>query len=145
VVDVTACRNLPTRTCPPAWPLGCAERPCARLESDDEAPWLASLKLGPIEKSVEEDLAAVADKVRPGKLALAALARKLARVIDKRGDEESASQTAKAVDTLRILINQIMSGEDANQDEQARLETILGTPSAGGSAVSAEVRYPKEP
>jgi hypothetical protein len=100
---------------------------------------------GPVELAVESDLSGAADRVKTGKLALAQLARKLARVIDRRGDEESASQTAKAVDTLRILINQIMSGEDANPDEQEQLSHLLGTPSAGGSAVSAEVRYPKEP
>jgi hypothetical protein len=98
---------------------------------------------GPVELAVEADLVGAADKVKPGRLALAQLARKLSRVIDRRGDEESASQTAKAVDTLRILMNQIMSGEDANPDEQIQLAHILGSPSAGGFAVSAEVRYPK--
>lgn len=98
---------------------------------------------GPIEESVNADLAGADEKIKAGKRALAALARKLARVIDKRGDDEPASQTAKAVDTLRILMNQIMSGEDANPDEQNQLAHILGSPSAGGSAVSAEIRYPK--
>jgi hypothetical protein len=145
------CRQMPTRKCPPT---GCpADGPCARFESDDETPWLGGAariepkmdEPGPVELAVESDLAGSADKVKPGKLALAQLARKLARVIDRRGDEESASQTAKAVDTLRILMNQIMSGEDANPDEQSQLARILGSPSAGGAAVSAEIRYPKEP
>lgn len=118
---------------------------CAPLMPDD--PYAdARPKLyepGPIEQAVEADLAGAADKIRSGRQALAALARKLSRVLDKRGDDEPASQTAKAVDTLRILMNQIMSGEDANPDEQNQLAAILGSPSAGGSAVSAEVRYPK--
>jgi hypothetical protein len=100
---------------------------------------------GPIEESVNADLAGADDRIQAGKRALAALARKLARVIDKRGDDEPASQTAKAVDTLRILMNQIMSGEDANPDEQEQLSRLLGSPSAGGSSMSAEIRYPKEP
>jgi hypothetical protein len=96
-----------------------------------------------VEQAVEQDLLALADRVRPGKLVLAALARKLARVLDKRGDEEPASQTAKAVDTLRITMNQLTSGEEHDPDREQQLAAILGTPTAGGSAVSPEVRYPK--
>jgi hypothetical protein len=103
----------------------------------------APREVGPIELAVESDLAGMADKVKPGRYALAALARKLARVIDARGDEEPASQTARAVDTLRITMNQITAGEEVDADVKQQLERLLGTPSAGGSTVSAEVRYPK--
>lgn len=37
-----ACRRMETRRCPDIWPKGCATRPCARFESDDETPWLES-------------------------------------------------------------------------------------------------------
>jgi hypothetical protein len=106
---------------------------------------LPSRKVGPIEQAVEDDLASMAAKVKLGRRALAESARKLARVLDARGDEEPASQTAKAVDTLRITMNQIAAGEEADANVQDQLQQLLGTPSAGGSAVSAEVRYPKEP
>lgn len=40
------CREMPTRHCPPSYgATGCGERLCARLESDDEAPWLAAERL----------------------------------------------------------------------------------------------------
>lgn len=100
---------------------------------------------GPIEVAVKADLAALAERVRPGKLALAAMALKLARVLDTRGDEEPASQTAKAVDTLRITMNQLTAGEDHDPEEQQRISDFLGTPSAGGSSVSAPIRYPAKP
>lgn len=100
-------------------------------------------EIGPVETAVEQDLAGMTDRLKPGRYALAALARKLARVIDARGDEEPASQTAKAVDTLRITMNQIAAGEEVDANVQDQLSEWLSRPSAGGSAVSAEVRYPK--
>lgn len=102
-------------------------------------------KPGPIELAFERDLNGMASRVKAGKYALVEAARKLARVLDARGDEEPASQTAKAVDTLRITMNQIATGETEDANVQAQLAIALGTPGAGGSAVSAEVRYPKEP
>lgn len=145
---MASCRILDARQCPSQWSAGCGDRPCARFESDDETPWIQepqAREVGPVEKAVEDDLAALAERIRPGKFALAALARKLARVIDARGDEEPASQTAKAVDTLRITLNQIMTGEDANSHDRELLAELLSTPSSGGAPVSAEVRYPKDP
>lgn len=99
---------------------------------------------GPIEKSVAADVASLGEAVnRAGKRSLAAMAIKLARVLDTRGDEEPASQTAKAVDTLRILLGQLMQGDTHDPDAQRSVAEILGTPTAGGSSVSAPVRYPK--
>ncbi|MFG3048113.1 hypothetical protein ACGFZR_24675 [Streptomyces sp. NPDC048241] len=34
-----ACRIMETRTCPPSYNGPCGDRPCARFESDDPAPW----------------------------------------------------------------------------------------------------------
>ena len=137
---------MDTRPCPSSFLEGCPVGECARLESDDETPWLAEpgRTPGQIEQAIEADLLALADNVKAGKLGLAALARKLARVIDARGDDEPPSQLAKAADTLRITMNQIASGEEANTDVRQQLEYLLSRPSAGGSAMSAEVRYPKE-
>lgn len=39
--DVT-CSRMETRTCPPSYGRPCGERPCARFESDDPGPWLAT-------------------------------------------------------------------------------------------------------
>jgi hypothetical protein len=100
---------------------------------------------GPIERAIEQDLAGMGDRVRPGRLALAEAARKLARVLDARGDEEPASQTAKAVDTLRITMNQIASGEGVDANVQDELAAWLSSPESGRPPVSAEIRYPKEP
>lgn len=36
------CRIMPTRGCPPVYDGLCGDRPCARFESEDEAPWIAS-------------------------------------------------------------------------------------------------------
>lgn len=33
------CRRMETRTCPPSYNGPCGDRPCARFESDDPAPW----------------------------------------------------------------------------------------------------------
>ena len=51
---MSACRVMETRTCPPAGP--CAG-PCARFESDDPGPWLASMtgeQLRDLERQVTE-------------------------------------------------------------------------------------------
>lgn len=36
---LATCRRMETRTCPAAYNGPCADRPCARFESDDETPW----------------------------------------------------------------------------------------------------------
>lgn len=37
------CREMPTRACPESYgDTGCDGRPCARFESDDPTPWLAT-------------------------------------------------------------------------------------------------------
>lgn len=41
---VHACRVLPTRHCPAVYGDVCGARPCARFESEDEAPWLPELE-----------------------------------------------------------------------------------------------------
>lgn len=38
------CRQLETRHCPASYNGLCGDRPCARYESEDEAPWLPELK-----------------------------------------------------------------------------------------------------
>ena len=39
-----ACRREITRTCPRSYEGVCGDRPCARFESKDEAPWQADLE-----------------------------------------------------------------------------------------------------
>ena len=98
---------------------------------------------GPIEAAVHAAVESLPKPLTPAKMVQAALSIKLARVLDKRGDEEPASQTAKAVDTLRITINQMTTGEDHDPNLQRDIASALGIPTAGGSAVSAPIRYPK--
>lgn len=123
------------------YPCECPGRE-ARIRCDEHRP----RTVGPIETSVTADVESLGVvATQAGRRTLAAMALKLARSLDVRGDEESPSQTAKAVDTLRITMSQLMRGDDHDPDLQRRLADILGMPTAGGSAVSAEVRYPKKP
>ncbi len=98
---------------------------------------------GPIETALEDDLSA-ADLSGAGRKTMAAMARKLARVIDARGEDEPASQTAKAIETLRITMDKILAKETNDPDVKRRLEEILSTPGDGGSAVPPALRYPPE-
>jgi hypothetical protein len=99
---------------------------------------------GPIELALEDDLGR-ADLDGAGRKTLAAMARKLARVIDARGEDEPASQTAKAIETLRITLDKILSRETDDPDVKRRLEALLQTPSDGGSSVPPALRYPPKP
>lgn len=38
------CRIMETRHCPDSYQGVCGDRPCARFESEDEAPWLAEVE-----------------------------------------------------------------------------------------------------
>lgn len=38
------CRLIPTRSCPKSYNSVCGERPCARLESEDETPWIPEVR-----------------------------------------------------------------------------------------------------
>lgn len=38
------CRIMPSRACPLSYEGVCGERPCARYESEDEAPWQADME-----------------------------------------------------------------------------------------------------
>lgn len=38
------CRVMPTRHCPDVYEDVCGDRPCARFESEDEAPWLPEIQ-----------------------------------------------------------------------------------------------------
>lgn len=37
------CRQMPTRHCPKVYAGVCGDRPCARFESEDPAPWLPEI------------------------------------------------------------------------------------------------------
>lgn len=43
-VPVYPCKEMPTRHCPVVYDSVCGERPCARYESTDEAPWIPELE-----------------------------------------------------------------------------------------------------
>lgn len=96
---------------------------------------------GPIATALEVDLSGADLSVR-GRGTLAAMARKLARVIDARGEDEPASQTAKAIETLRITMDKILTRETDDPDTKRRLEELLSTPGDGGSSVPPALRYP---
>ena len=97
---------------------------------------------GPVELGVEADLEGV--ELGRGKYALAAAVRKLARVIDARGEDEPASQTAKAIETLRITMNQIHSKDSHDPQLVQQLLAGLQTPNSGGSPVPPALRYPPQ-
>lgn len=99
---------------------------------------------GAVEAAVEADLKDLG-RLRAGQAYLAASARKLARVIDARGDDEAASTLAKAVDTLRAVMNQLMAKESSDPNDLRNLRDFLSTPTDGGSSVSPPLRYPKVP
>jgi hypothetical protein len=96
-----------------------------------------------VEQAVEADIASMGAIPR-GRSYLAQSARKLARTIDYRGDDEPASALAKAVDTLRQVMNQLTAKEASNPDDLGALGTVLGTPDSGSPAVSPALRYPPE-
>jgi len=48
---VYPCRIMTARHCPAIYDGVCGDRPCARLESKDEAPWLPELDPGPGRKT----------------------------------------------------------------------------------------------
>jgi hypothetical protein len=100
---------------------------------------------GDIEKAVEADLADLGSVTGPGKRTLMAMARKLARVIDARGEDEPASQTAKAIETLRITMAQIVVKENNDPALIRDLLAGLQQPGTGGSKVPPAIRYPPKP
>lgn len=116
----------------------------ARVGVPATLPCAGVREVGPVETAVEADLGDLG-MLRTGQAYLAASARKLARVIDARGDDEAASTLAKAVDTLRAVMNQLMARESSDPNELRDLGVILSTPSGGGSSMSPPLRYPKVP
>lgn len=99
---------------------------------------------GEVEQGVVADLEAMG-VIPKGRGTLRAMALKLARTIDARGDDEAASALAKAVDTLRQVMNQLMAVEGSDPDAYGKLGDILGTPDDGSPSVSPAFRYPAEP
>jgi hypothetical protein len=99
---------------------------------------------GEVEKAVETDLAGI-DRLGTGKVFLAASARKLARAIDARGDDEAPSALAKAVDSLFKVMAALMAKDGTGHDDLKQLQGLFGSPDAGSSSVSPALRYPPEP
>jgi hypothetical protein len=97
-----------------------------------------------VELGVVADLEALGTVPR-GRAAMKAMALKLARTIDARGDDEAASALAKAVDTLRQVMGQLMAREVNDPNASGELERLLSDPDNGSPAVSPPLRYPKEP
>jgi hypothetical protein len=100
-------------------------------------------EVGPVEQAIETDLAGL--KLGTGKVFLAASARKLARAIDARGDDEAPSSLAKAVDSLFKVMAALMAKESSDPDDLRQLAAIFGSPDAGSPAVSPALRYPASP
>jgi hypothetical protein len=95
--------------------------------------------------AVETDIASLGP-VGVGKVFLAESARKIARAIDARGDDEAPSALAKAVDTLFKVMTALRTvDDDGGADDRNRLAELLGTPDAGSPSVSPPLRYPPEP
>lgn len=99
---------------------------------------------GEVEKAIEADLASLG-QLRTGQVFLAASARKLARAIDARGDDESPSSLAKAIDSLFKVMAALLAKESSDPNDLRRLEQIFGTPDAGSPAMSPALRYPPQP
>lgn len=99
---------------------------------------------GPVEKAVEADIASIG-RIGLGRVFMAESARKLARAIDARGDDEAPSALAKAVDSLFKVMNALAAKDDGGSDDRGRLEEALGVSDAGSVAMSPPLRYPKEP
>jgi hypothetical protein len=99
---------------------------------------------GDVELGVLADLANIGEIPR-GRVALKAMAIKLARTIDARGDDEAASALAKAVDTLRQVMNQLMAREVNDPNAFGTLSALLGAPDTGSPSVSPPLRYPPNP
>jgi hypothetical protein len=100
---------------------------------------------GSIEQAVLADLKTLGELKRVGQPTLAALATKLARVLDARDDDEPASQTAKAVDTLRITMGKLTEADTHDPGIQKQIAALLSSPDYGGSEVSAQMGYPQKP
>jgi len=100
-------------------------------------------KPGDVELGVLADLEALGDVPR-GRAVLRAMALKLARTIDAHGDDEAASALAKAVDTLRAVMNQLMAREVSDPNALGALGQALGLPDSGSPSVSPPLRYPPE-
>ncbi len=99
---------------------------------------------GAVEKAVETDLKTIGN-VGLGKVFMAESARKLARAIDARGDDEAPSALAKAVDSLFKVMNALRAKDEGGADDRSELEQALGVSDSGAPAVSPPLRYPKEP
>lgn len=99
---------------------------------------------GAVEQGVLADLEALGT-LPPGRSGLRAMALKLARTIDARGDDEAASALAKAVDTLRQVLNQLMAREVSDPNALGELGNVLGTPDDGSPEMSPAFRYPPQP
>lgn len=99
---------------------------------------------GPVETAVETDLKSIG-QIGVGKVFLAESARKVARAIDARGDDEAPSALAKAVDTLYKVMNALAAKDEGGADGRRELEEALGVSDAGSAAVSPPFRYPPEP
>lgn len=53
------CRVMPTRHCPVVYAARCGDRPCARYESDDPAPWVPELQGPPKTMLIVDDAGTV--------------------------------------------------------------------------------------
>jgi hypothetical protein len=98
---------------------------------------------GPVERAVEADIEAIG-RIGLGRVFMAESARKLARAIDARGDDEAPSALAKAVDSLFKVMNALAAKDDGGTDDRGRLEEALGVSDAGSPSLSPPLRYPKE-
>jgi hypothetical protein len=99
---------------------------------------------GAVEKAVETDIASIG-RIGLGRVFLAESARKLARAIDARGDDEAPSALAKAVDSLFKVMGALAAKDDGGTDDRRTLEQALGVSDSGTPAVSPPLRYPPEP
>jgi hypothetical protein len=99
---------------------------------------------GPVEKAVETDIEHIG-RIGLGRVFLAESARKLARAIDARGDDEAPSALAKAVDSLFKVMGALAAKDDGGTDDRRQLEQALGVSDSGTPAVSPPFRYPPEP
>lgn len=114
--DDATCRRMETRTCPQPYNGPCGERPCARFESDDPAPWLDTA-----------ETPAAADDAPSGPVIGHAT---IGITAAYHGEQAPASeQTLRWLrrESLLVLLTRISRGRLFGEDEARTLRTYVET------------------
>lgn len=125
--DDATCRRMETRTCPQPYNGPCGERPCARFESDDPAPWLDTAE------TTAADDAPSGPVVGHATIGITAAYH---------GEQAPASeQTLRWLrrESLLVLLTRISRGRLFGEDEARTLRTYVETEMTEAEAARAEL------